>query len=379
MDNFGRPVSRPRPRPAQSVPPGVPPQVTPKPIPEPPAPQPKRQRWWLLGSLIGLGIVIILALIGAWAWYQVQLSPVDSNDTTRVVVTIESGTSPVGIATELKSKNVIRSETAFLWYTRFTQTQNQLQAGTYRLSPSESIPEVVGHLTNGSVDTFTITFLPGATLAQNRQVLIDAGYSIAEVDGALAAPYESPLFAGKPAGTDLEGYIYGETYQFGAGVSVSEILEHTFEIYLAVIEEHDLEAAYATQGLSLYQGITLASIVQREAVGGDEPGIAQVFLRRLSIGMPLGSDVTYQYIADKLGVERDINLDSPYNTRRYPGLPPGPIATPGERALIAVGSPSDTDYLYFLSGDDNVTYFSRTFEEHERNIVDHCQEKCQII
>ncbi|MCD8571210.1 MAG: endolytic transglycosylase MltG [Alphaproteobacteria bacterium] len=323
--------------------------------------------------------VVALAAIGGWVWFQVQLSPVNRDDTSRVVVEIESGLSPTGIAAELKSKSVIRSETAFLWYTRFTGTQNQLQAGTYRLAPSESTQEIVQHLTNGSVDTFSITFLPGATLAQNRQVLIDAGYAVSEVDAALAATYESPLFEGKPADTDLEGYIYGETYQFGTGATVSEILEHTFEIYEQVINEHGLVEAYAKQGLSLYQGITLASIVQREAIGGDEAGIAQVFLKRLALGMPLGSDVTYQYIADKTGVERDINLDSPYNTRRYPGLPPGPIATPGERALIAVGSPAETDYLYFLSGDDNVTYFSRTFEEHEQNIVDHCQEKCQII
>lgn len=377
MDNFGRPI--PRPRPSQPMRPDASRQVVPEPIPEPPVPQPKRQRWWLLGSLIGLVAVVALAAIGGWVWFQVQLSPVNRDDTSRVVVEIESGLSPTGIAAELKSKSVIRSESAFLWYTRFTGTQSQLQAGTYRLAPSESTQEIVQHLTNGSVDTFSITFLPGATLAQNRQVLIDAGYTVSEVDAALAATYESPLFEGKPADTDLEGYIYGETYQFGTGATVSEILEHTFEIYEQVINEHGLVEAYAKQGLSLYQGITLASIVQREAIGGDEAGIAQVFLKRLALGMPLGSDVTYQYIADKTGVERDINLDSPYNTRRYPGLPPGPIATPGERALIAVGSPAETDYLYFLSGDDNVTYFSRTFEEHEQNIVDHCQEKCQII
>ena len=93
----------------------------------------------------------------------------------------------------------------------------------------------------------------------------------------------------------------------------------------------------------------------------------------------LGSDVTYQYITDKLGVPRDINYDSPYNTRRFAGLPPGPIASPGKDALIAVGAPATSDYLFFLSGDDNVTYFARTVEEHEANIRNHCQQKCEII
>ena len=136
---------------------------------------------------------------------------------------------------------------------------------------------------------------------------------------------------------------------------------------------------FKENGLNLYQGITLASIIQRESIGGDEPQIAQVFYTRLSIGMMLGSDVTYQYIADKTGVARDINLDSPYNTRRYTGLPPGPIATPGLNALLAVASPAPGDYIYFLSGDDDVTYFATTLEEHEANIRNHCQQKCQII
>jgi UPF0755 protein len=109
------------------------------------------------------------------------------------------------------------------------------------------------------------------------------------------------------------------------------------------------------------------------------PQIAQVFYLRLAQSMPLGSDVTYQYIADRTGVARDPDLDSPYNTRRYAGLPPGPIATPGLKALLAVANPAQTDYLYFLSGDDDITYFGRTFQEHEANIKNHCQEKCQIL
>ena len=146
-----------------------------------------------------------------------------------------------------------------------------------------------------------------------------------------------------------------------------------------MLEQNQLQEAFAEQGLSLYEGITLASIIQREAIGGDEPQIAQVFYSRLSIGMELGSDVTYQYIADKTGVARDVNLDSPYNTRRYVGLPPGPIASPGVDALLATANPAEGDYLYFLSGDDDVTYFARTLEEHETNIREHCQQKCQII
>ena len=95
--------------------------------------------------------------------------------------------------------------------------------------------------------------------------------------------------------------------------------------------------------------------------------------------MPLGSDVTYQYIAEKTGQPRDPNLDSPYNTRKVTGLTPGPISSPSQAALDAVATPASGDYLYFLAGDDDKMYFARTNEEHEQNIQKHCQKKCQIL
>jgi len=366
--------------------PTAPAPATPQPIEAQlpnPGLQPKKKSWkkitfWSLGALI---LAALLTLGGIFIWYSAQLSPVDAHNTDKKVVVIESGSTPTQIAQTLKDDALIKNTTAFLWYTRLHGVQNNLQAGTYRLSPSESTPEIAEHLSSGKVDTFNITFLPGATLADNRKVLIGAGYSEEEVDTALAKSYDSPLFAGKPATADLEGYIYGETYSFGTDASVESILEHVFDEFYSVVEENNLVAGYQAQGLSLYEGITLASIIQREASqkGDDMPQIAQVFYSRLALGMPLGSDVTYQYIADKTGEPRDPNLDSPYNTRKYAGLPPGPISSPGEKALVAAANPAKGDYLYFLSGDDNITYFGRTLDDHEANIKNHCQEKCKIL
>jgi UPF0755 protein len=129
----------------------------------------------------------------------------------------------------------------------------------------------------------------------------------------------------------------------------------------------------------LYQAITLASIVQREEPDAtSQKQVAQVFYLRLAKDMPLGSDVTAYYGADQIGAERAVTVDTPYNTRIHTGLPPGPIATPGLTALQAVAAPASGDYLYFLSGDDDVTYFAHTDEEHEANIKAHCQIKCAI-
>jgi len=210
-------------------------------------------------------------------------------------------------------------------------------------------------------------------------VLIKAGFGEAVVDAALSKTYSHPLLADKPASADLEGYLYGETYSFPVGTTVSDIIVRAFDEFYAQVESNDLVAKFKTQGLNLYQGITLASIIQREVPGTtDQKQVAQIFLKRLKIDMPLGSDVTAYYGADKKGVERSVAVDTSYNTRIYKGLPPGPIGTPGLTSLQAVAAPASGDYLYFLSGDDDVTYYALTDEGHQNNIKNHCQVKCAV-
>lgn len=398
-----KPYRRPAQPPVRPLPPQRPVgPVQPSPLPpiaEAPAPLPiekveykvkevrKRKKWLIIiASILALGILVASSL---WVWYQVQLSPVDSSNTAKVKIDIALGTTPSGIAALLEENGLVRSETAFLWYTRLGGTQNQLQAGSYRLSPSETTAEIVSHLVKGSVDTFSITFYPGATLTDNvtkvegrrdvTSILLKAGYGQDEITAGLAKTYDHPLFQDKPIAADLEGYVFGETYNFNSGATVEVILERTFDEFYKRLMEYNLINAFEEQGLTLYEGITLASIIERESAGDDKAQIAQVFYNRIAVSMPLGSDPTYQYIADKEGGVRDTNYDSPYNTRRYAGLPPGPIAVPGLGALRAVAMPATSDYLYFLSGDDDVTYYARTLDEHEANIANHCKVKCQIL
>lgn len=333
--------------------------------------------WRILAGVAGL---IIVAAVSLLVMYTQALRPVDASDEAPRSIEIVSGMMPSEIARHLEEKDIIRSHTAFDIYTRLTGVRNKLQAGTYQFARHMSTQEVVQLLVSGPAnEEFEVTFLPGATLADSRKVLLKIGFSETEIDEALSMSYDHPLFAGKPSAADLEGYIFGETHRFTKGTSVKEVLQRFFDDYYEVIQREDLVAKYKAQGLSLYEGITLASIIQRESGGDDKEQIAQIFLLRLKTGMELGSDVTYQYIADKEGRPRDVNYDSPYNTRRYPGLPPGPIASPGVGALTAVGSPAKGDYIYFLSGDDDKTYYARTLTEHEANIRNHCEKKCQII
>ena len=355
--------------------------VQPQPISQTPVePSKKRKKLKVvLWSLFALILLVVLGAAAAFGWYTLSLEPVSPGNETRTRVEIVSGSSPSQIGQLLEEKKLIRSSSAFDIYTRLTETRNKLQAGTYSLSPSESTKAIVDHLVAGKVDQFSLTFLPGATLAQNRVGLIASGYSESEVDAALEKKYDHPLFATKPEAADLEGYIYGETYKFDSSSTVEDILKKTFDHYYEVLTKSNLIEGFQKQDLTLYEGITLASIIQREVpTAKDQKQVAQVFLSRLSIGMMLGSDVTYQYAAKKLGVPPTPSLDSPYNTRKYAGLPPGPIATPGLSAMQAVASPAAGDYLFFLSGDDDVTYFGRTDAEHQANIQNHCQKKCLI-
>lgn len=352
---------------------------TPQPIEGDRIHKPSRGKRILLAASLAIGL-LATAIIGVFIWYTHQLSAVDLGNDEKVKITIEDGASLPDIAGVLKSNDLIRNELAFEWYVRLNGATSSLQSGAYRLGQSENVPAIVKHLTSGATDTFSITFLPGATLQKHRQVLIDAGYDSAVVDSALNKKYDHPLFASKPASADLEGYIYGETFNFAADATPEDILTYTFDYFQSVIEQNDLSNLYKKQGFTLYEGITMASIIQREVITAEDAAqVAQVFKKRYDMDMQLGSDVTYQYIADKTGQERRVDLDSPYNTRRYTGLPPGPISTPGLDALKAVGSPAPGDFLYFLSGDDDKTYFARTNEEHEKNIREHCQKKCQII
>lgn len=344
---------------------------------------PRRKR--SLGKKLAIVFVALIAMLlavaaASYIWYQQQLAPVSSDSSQRVTVKVIPGTAPSAISEQLKEAGVIRSKLAFSVYTKLTKTENTLKAGTYSLQPSQSTQQIVEHLVAGKQDTFQLTFLPGDTLANNRQTLIKAGYAETEVDAALVKQYDRPLFAGKPAGTDLEGYIFGETYEFTTATSVEAVLNRTFDEYEKFLVKNNLEAAYAVQDLTLYEGITLASIIQKEVSGTtDSQQVAQVFYKRMAEGMPLGADATFVYAAKKAGKQPTVDFKSPYNTRINQGLPPGPISAPGANALLAAARPASGDYLYFVSGDDGKNYFTKTLAEHEAATRKYCIKNCALF
>lgn len=251
-----------------------------------------------------------------------------------------------------------------------------------------SADEIIDRLAKGVSDdnTFSFTILPGETIYDVKKKLLNLNYPETEIDTALTADYDFDFLKGRPAGATLEGYLYGETYNFYETDSVKTVFSKFLEGMEKVIKENNLEERYKKQGLSLFEGITLASIVQKESPAGEHATVAQVFLSRLGLGWKLGSDVTVSYALETVDPERRIysdnaaalDIDSCYNTRLYTGLPCGPISNPGLAALLAVAEPADSSYLYFLTGDDGLMYYSYTESEHNQNASLHCQKLCNI-
>lgn len=346
--------------------------------------------------VISLLCVVLLAIIlgvAAVIWYRKSITPVVSNcgdaDCSLIDFEVQEGQSSKEVAQALEEQGIIHSSLAYQIFMHLDGQSLVIQAGNYSLSKDMSVQKIAQNFNAGpDAQTFTITFLPGGTLTAARARLREKGYTDDQITTAFSAQYDHAILKTKPADASLEGYIYGETYEFFIGASVEEILERTFDQLAMEVEDNNLEAAFAAQGLTLHEGIVLASVVQRESgiLPDDMSTVAQVFLSRLKLGIPLGSDAIIAYYADQQVENRDKTdmsyLDTtpcPWNSRRCAGLPPTAISSPGAGALNAVAHPADTDYLYFLTGDDGKMYYGRTEAEHEQNKVNHCQQMCLIL
>lgn len=335
-----------------------------------------KRNYWLIGFAVFV-ILLVASIAVIRKSYSDNLKPVSDSKTSHVV-TIDPGSAPSTISGTLLSKGVIRSDWAFEWYIRNHQLGDQLKAGTYVLYENQSVEEIVKVLTEGKVATDLVTVLPGKRIDQVRESLIKAGFAEAEVDAALEpSQYANhPALTDKPLDANLEGYLYPESFQKTSETTASQVVKQSLdELQRRLTAER--RQAYSKQGLTVYQAITLASIVEQEVSNGpDKAQAAQVFHKRISMDMPLGSDPTAFYGAILAGKEPSVFYDSPYNTRMHAGMPPGPISNVSESSLDAVAYPAQTDWLFFVAGDDGTTHFSKTIEEHEALTKKYCTKLC---
>jgi UPF0755 protein len=312
-------------------------------------------------------------------WYGGQLNqPLDRNGESTPFI-IEPGEGVASIAIRLEEVGLIRSAGAFRDYLVYTGLDTTIQAGSYQISPAWPIVDIARTLQDATPEQVSFVILPGWRMEEIAASLPTSGLQVSP--DSFNAVVSSP-----PTGLDVpailgsaEGFLYPDTYILERDIS-PEALVQEFLRNFAVHLTTDLREGFSRQELDLYQAVTLASIVQREAVQAEEqPQIASVFLNRLRMGMKLDSDPTVQYAlgydppsaswwTNPLSID-DLQVDSPYNTYLYAGLPPGPIANPSLSALRAVALPAQTPYFYFRARCDGsgLHDFAVTFEEHLQN------------
>jgi len=326
---------------------------------------------WVVVAAIAL---FILALPTAYIMYRLDLRPVSATGQPQDFI-VSSGENAPKIAGRLKDHALIRDRNAFITYVNLHGLRPRLQAGTYQLSPTDSAATIAEELAGGKTVSRRFVVPEGYTIHQIEAEAASIGMDSAAFKAALAAPHSQAFLSGKPAGVDLEGYLFPDSYQISPSTTPDQLVNAMLNNFGKRVGPEYVQA-FSQEGLTLHQGLTVASIVEREVnIAADRPIVAQIFLKRLKTGMPLGSSVTacYAYLLQS-GIttcnENSVaNIQSPYNTLINTGLPPGPISSPGLSSLDAVAHPASTDYLYFITDKNHIDRFAHTYAEHEANIA----------
>ncbi len=329
-----------------------------------------------------LVLLTILAAAGAAgvAWSRMQ-TPYKGYEAAEQFVEIPVGSGASVIRQRLVDAGVVRDAVTLRLALRWTGASRDLQAGEYRFDRPMTAIEVVNKIARGDVYGQRITFPEGLTVREMAGVYESRGLGRAQ-DFLEAARNVTLIRDLDPMAPDLEGYLFPDTYTVGRTAVASQLIESMVAGFRAAYP------AEAPSGgdppLSTRQLVTLASLVEKETGKAEErPVVSAVYRNRLRIGMPMQADPTVIYALQKRGkydgnIRRDdLSIDSPYNTYRNPGLPPGPIASPGKAALEAALRPADVGYLYFVSRNDGSHVFATTLSEHNRNVQEFQVRYCQ--
>ncbi|MBI3924891.1 MAG: endolytic transglycosylase MltG [Armatimonadetes bacterium] len=321
---------------------------------------------------LGCLVFIVLSAIALWTLYTVLVPADPERKRQPEAVEITAGATGADVAAELEKRGLIRSAFGFRLLLRYRGQSTQLRSGYYEIDPSLPAIRIFEKLALGQTLTRKATFPEGLTKEQMAQILQESEVASGE-DFLKLARNEGKEF-GPQYPLDLEGYLFPDTYEFPWKCSAAQVVQamlHQFETVAGPVwEKHKAKAP-----LALKETVILASMVEREAqVDSERPLIAGVYVNRLKAGMPLQCDATVQYALGKPKAVlqyKDLEVESPYNTYKYPGLPPGPICNPGIAALEAAMNPAPSDYLYYVRNDvkgDGSHVFSRTYGEHQQAI-----------
>jgi UPF0755 protein len=308
--------------------------------------------------------------------------PIDADNDTDVTFVVEPGDSLHAVSARLQSAGLVVDAQLFRWVVQYQGTDTDIQAGTYTLRPNMTMDEIAEVLQHGRVPAQVVSIPEGWRAEEIAWLLEQHNITSAEEFLRVVREGESDMAfvheRSEESPGSLEGFLFPDTYQFVVGTTPERVLEIMLETWDRRIPA-DLRQNAAEYDLTLYEVVTLASIVEREArVAQERPLMAGVFLNRLRLGMTLGADPTVQYAKGFSENEQtwwsqltlaDLEIVSPYNTYVNAGLPPGPICNPGQAAIRAVLEPEETEYLFFYHKGDGTHAFAVTYEEHLRNIA----------
>lgn len=326
-----------------------------------------------------LGVLALLAGLaaGGAAWWLRgrALVPYRGYAAAEQFVEVPAGTGPRAIGAALASAGVVESPLTFRVALWLTGRARELKAGEYRFTAPASAVDVVTMIANGAIYTRPVTFREGLTVAEMADVYAESGLGTREA--FLAASRDVSLISDLDSeARDLEGYLFPDTYPVPRRTPAPALVAQMVRGFRAALPP-PLIAKAAADGLTVRQVVTLAALVEKEtAQDAERPLVAAVYRNRHRIGMGMQADPTVIYALQQAGKwdgnlsRDDLQFDSPYNTYRYGGLPPGPIAAPGRRALEATVSPADVNYLYFVSRNDGTHVFATTLAEHNRNVFE---------
>lgn len=313
--------------------------------------------------------LLFFLLIGvfSYALSSTETMPEGEED---VYVTVRSGMSADDVAEALEKRGVIRSRLKFWLAAKMNGADGSFKVGTYALHTNMEPRDVLQVLIEGRTVQVRFTIPEGFTVEDIAKRL-DAKGIVRKEDFLKAAKHYAPydyIRKSDEARYYAEGFLFPDTYEVDGDITVDDILSMMSRDFDQRLTRKMRERA-KEEGLSIYDLIILASLVEKEArYEEDRALIAQVFLKRLAIGMPLQSDATLQYLLDAPKEDvtyKDTEMDSPYNTYQHRGLPPGPVANPGTASIEAVLWPAKTDYLYFVADREGHNYYSHTYEEHD--------------
>lgn len=327
--------------------------------------------WEIMQLRLVIGLVVLLSMGTVVGLAHEVLTPANALDSGPVLVEIPAHDGVLDIAGRLYKAGAIRSRVGFVLLAGVRGSSRQLKAGEYELARGASTLDVLKQIEAGRVKQHLVLHPEGATVAEIARVLESERLA---PSGAVARLATDRAFLATLGidGPSIEGYLFPDTYQLVRGMTTEEILTRMVQRLRAKVGP-DLTARAQARGLSVHQLLTLASIIEREAVDrGELRTISAVFWNRLQINMPLQADPTVQYATGKERrtlTRADLATDHPYNTYRRSGLPPGPIASPGLAAIEAALDPAPVKYLYFVAMDDHRHYFSASLSEHNAAVA----------